>query len=348
MNGKKKVLKRLFGDFRYNVVNEMNEKTKFEDPLVSVIIPCYNGEEFIREAIESVISQTYQKWELIVIDDGSTDNSKEIVDKYRTGQRIKCIQHDTNKGIAKASNTGIKLARGDYLAFLDQDDVWLPNKLEVQVNCLKNQQEDIGMICTGMVFTDEKLKPQRIFKGFRDDDQKELVKNIYLQPTNSASVMMVKKRCFSQLGFFNESLHGWADFEMWMRIASQYKIKYIREAVVKKRMHTENWQNLPKVRKESKKVFDQAVRLHPFLEDYRTEKETRMLYSEAVTLLKQKEIDKAKLKLKETMKSGRVAVKAFFLLILVFFLGNHAVLIKDWLHDVRNLLQSLLLRVAGY
>lgn len=329
-------------------MNEVNKKTKFEESLVSVIIPCYNGEEFIREAIESVINQTYQNWEIIVVDDGSTDNSKEIVDKCRTGQRIKCVQHDINKGIAKARNTGIRLARGDYIAFLDQDDVWLSDKLKVQVNCFKNQQEDIGMICTGMVFTDEKLKPQRIFKGFRDDDQKELVKNIYLQPTNSASVMMVKKRCFSQLGFFDESLYGWDDFEMWMRIASQYKIKYIREAVVKKRMHTENWQSLPKVRKEAKKVFDQAVQLHPFLEDYRIEKEARMLYSEAVTLLKQKEIYKAKLKLKETMKRGRVAIKAFSLLILVFFLGNYAVWIKDWLRNVRNLLRSLLLRIAGY
>jgi len=329
-------------------MNEMNEKTEFEEPLISVIITCYNGEKFIREAIESVINQTYQNWELIIIDDGSTDSSKEIVDRYRTGQRIKYVQHDTNKGIAKTKNTGIRLARGNYLAFLDQDDVWLPNKLKSQVNFFKNQQEDVGMICTGMVFTDEKLKPQRIFKGFRDDDQKGLVKNIYLQPTNSASVMMVKKRCFSQLGFFDETLYGWEDFEMWMRIASQYKIKYIREAIVKKRMHTESAQRLPKVQKEAKKVFNQAVQLHPFLEAYRAEKEAKMLYSEAVTLMKQKEIDKAKLKLKETMKRGHVIAKAFFLLILIFFLGNRAIWVKDQLSAVRNLLRSLLLKIAGY
>ena len=204
---------------------QRSKETMNEESLVSVIIPCYNGEKFIGEAIESVINQTYQNLELIIVNDGSTDNSKEIIDKYRTDQRIKYVQHDANKGIAKTKNTGIRLARGDYLAFLDHDDVWLPNKLEMQVNCFKDQEEDVGMVCTGMIFTDEKLKSQRIFMGFKDDNQKELIKSLYLQPTNSSSIMMIKKNCFSKVGFFDEGLYGWDDFEMWMRIASQYIIK---------------------------------------------------------------------------------------------------------------------------
>jgi len=326
---------------------QRSKETMNEESLVSVIIPCYNGEKFIGEAIESVINQTYQNLELIIVNDGSTDNSKEIIDKYRTDQRIKYVQHDANKGIAKTKNTGIRLARGDYLAFLDQDDVWLPNKLEMQVNCFKDQEEDVGMVCTGMIFTDEKLKSQRIFMGFKDDNQKELIKSLYLQPTNSSGIMMVKKNCFSKVGFFDEGLYGWDDFEMWMRIASQYKIKYIRKAVVKKRMHPENAQRLPKVQQEAKKVFDQVVQLHPFLEAYRAKKETKMLYAEAVKLTEQKEMDKAKLKLKETMKRGRVVSKAFFLFILIFFLGNRAIWVKERLSAVRNLLRSLLLRIMG-
>ena len=332
----------------YLVVKEqenMIQQSKIIEPLISVITPCYNGEKFIGDAIESVINQTYQNWEIIIIDDGSTDDSKEIVDKYRMDQRIKYVQHDANKGIAKTKNTGIRLARGDYLAFLDQDDIWLPSKLELQANCFKNQEEDVGMICTGMIFTDEKLQYQRIFMGFKDDNQKELVKSMYLQSTNSASVMMIKKKCFSQLGLFDEGLYGWDDFEMWMRIASQYKIKYIREAVVKKRVHTENAQRLPKVQKEAKKVFDQAVQLHPFLAAYSAEKQARMLYSEAVTLMKEKEINKAKLKLKETMKRGHGVSKAVFLLILIFFLGHRATWAKDQLSILRNLLRSLLLSI---
>jgi glycosyltransferase involved in cell wall biosynthesis len=316
--------------------DKINKKTEPVEPLISIIIPCYNGEKFIGDAIDSVINQTYQNWEIIVVDDESTDNSKKIVDKYRTDQRIKYVQHDANKGIAKTKNTGIRLARGDYLAFLDQDDIWLSNKLEMQVNCFKNHHEDVGMICTGMIFTDEKLKSQIIFRGFKDDNQKEMVKSLYLQTTNSSSIMMIKKKCFYRVGFFNEELYGWDDFEMWMRIASQYKIKYIREGLVKKRMHTENVQKLPKVQKEAKKVFDLTIQLHPFLETYRAEKEARIIYSEALTLMKQKEIEKAKLKLKETMKRGHVVAKAFFLFILIFFFGNRAIWVKDRLSVLRN------------
>jgi len=217
----------------------------------------------------------------------------------------------------------------------------------MQINCFQNQQEDVGMICTGMLFTDEKLKPQRVFKGFKDDNQKKLIKNLYLQPTNSASIMMIKKIVFSQVGLFDERLYGWDDFEMWMRIASQYKIKYIKEALVEKRMHTENAQRLPKVQKEAKGVFDRTVQLHPFLEAYRAVKQAGMLYSEAVMLMKQKQIDRAKLKLKETMKTGHLVVRAFFLFILIFFLGNRAIWVKDRLSTVRNLLRSALLRIMG-
>ncbi len=330
----------------YLVVNDwknVSEESNLTEPLVSVIIPCYNGEEFIREAIESVINQSYQSWELIIVDDGSTDSSKDIVRQYITDRRGKLIEHRCNKGIPRTRNTGIRAAEGEYLAFLDQDDIWLPNKLEMQVNCFKNQQEAVGMICTGMVFTDEKLKPQSIFRGFRADDQKELVKSIYLQPINSGSIMMIKKKCFSQLGFFDEGLNVWDDFEMWMRIATHFKIKYIKKAMVKKRMHSKNTQRLLQVQKEAKKVFDQALQMHPFLKAYKGKKEARILYQEAIALLRKKEKGQSKLKLKETMKKGHLIARAFFLLILIFFLGHRVVWVKNQLSMLKYLLQSLLL-----
>ena len=210
----------------------------YEEPLVSVITPCYNEEKFIGDAIESVINQTYQNWELIIVDDGSVDRSKDVVRKYTTDRRIKLVEHECNKGIAKTKNTGLAVAQGEYIAFLDADDIWLPSKLELQLSHFES--EDIGLVCTGMIFTDENMKSKRIFQGFNDTNQKELLKNQYLNPTNSSSVMMIKRKCLSQLGTFDENLLGWDDYVLLMRIATQFQVKYVRAPLVRKRVHPKN------------------------------------------------------------------------------------------------------------
>lgn len=314
----------------------MDEGNKISKPRISVIIPCYNGEKFIGDAIESVIRQTYQHWELFIVDDGSTDNSKEIVQRYLTDRRIKLIEHKCNKGISKTRNTGIKLSGGDYIALLDQDDVWFPNKLKMQIDCFKESQENVGIVCTGMIFTDEKLKPQRNLRGFKDDDHRELIKKAYLQPTNSASIMMIKENCFSQLGLFDENLHGWDDFEMWMRIATQYKIKYIKEPMVKKRMHPRNTQKLLKVRKEKKKVFEQILQLHPFLRDYVKTKEAISLYGEASELLERGEQASARERLRRSVKSNPWCFKALSLYVLSFLPGQASLRVKAVISTIIN------------
>lgn len=100
--------------------------------LVSIIMPTYNASKYITESVDSVLAQTYQNWELIIIDDGSKDNTAEIIGKY-TDKRIKLIRHKENMGVAVAQNTGLANANGRWIAFLDSDDEWLPNKLEEQL-----------------------------------------------------------------------------------------------------------------------------------------------------------------------------------------------------------------------
>lgn len=107
--------------------------------LVSVIIPSYNSTKFIQQAIESVINQTYSNWEMIVVDDCSKDNSVKIIEEYQEkDNRIKLIEFKVNQGPARARNRAIKEARGRYIAFLDSDDIWLPNKLEKQIKFMKD------------------------------------------------------------------------------------------------------------------------------------------------------------------------------------------------------------------
>lgn len=126
---------------------------KTKQPLVSIIMPCYNGEKFIGEAIESVLKQTYQNWELIIVDDGSIDNSKRIIKQYYSDERIQYIQHKKNRGIPATRNTGIKTSKSEFIAFLDQDDLWLKEKLKQQVQILnKDQYREVGLVFSDAMY----------------------------------------------------------------------------------------------------------------------------------------------------------------------------------------------------
>ena len=111
-------------------------------PLISIILPVYNGENRLKEEIESVISQSYMDWELLVIDDGSTDNIKDIIDNFvKNDSRIRYIRSETNLGIQKTLNKGLKEARGKYIARIDDDDIWIDkDKLKVQLEFLENNK----------------------------------------------------------------------------------------------------------------------------------------------------------------------------------------------------------------
>jgi len=122
--------------------------------LVSIITPSYNSEKFISQTIESVLSQTYKNWEMIIVDDCSTDKSREIIEEYtRKDNRIKLIKLDKNRGPAIARNRAIEEAKGRYIAFLDADDLWLPNKLEKQINFMK--ENNLEFTYSGYMLIDE-------------------------------------------------------------------------------------------------------------------------------------------------------------------------------------------------
>ncbi len=126
-----------------------------KQPLISIIVPVYNTEQFIRETIESVQSQTYTNWELLMVDDASTDKSIEVINGFQQEDgRIKLIHHKYNQGVAKARNTGIEMAKGVFIAFLDADDLWAPTKLTQQLEFMQNLE--CAFSFTGYQFADEK------------------------------------------------------------------------------------------------------------------------------------------------------------------------------------------------
>ena len=195
---------------------------------ISVIIPTYNRAHLIAKAISSVLDQTYHDFELIVVDDGSTDNTMEVINGFND-PRIRYIRHDKNKGAAAARNTGIKAAIGSYIAFQDSDDEWLPDKLEKQLQAFNDASPKVGVVYSGVWRIVEGNKI--IYTGYPDKKKEDgdlhysLLKKgtIYLQSA------MIKKECFDKAGMFDEEIPAAEDWELWIRISKYYHFKYVKE-----------------------------------------------------------------------------------------------------------------------
>src|SRR4030067_1442187 len=121
------------------------------DPLIIIIIPVYNAEQYLPETLDSVFTQTYTNIEVITVDDGSTDKSAEIIKRYPAVKYIR----QKNGGVSNARNSGIKASSGDYIAFLDQDDLWLPEKLKIQLEIASRHQESGIFFCDGLMFSSD-------------------------------------------------------------------------------------------------------------------------------------------------------------------------------------------------
>jgi len=204
-------------------------------PIVSVIIPTYNRAHLIDKAINSVLSQTYQDYEIIIVDDASTDNTKEVVKDF-TDSRISYIFHTNNLDISAARNSGIKASQGKYIALLDSDDEWLPEKLDKQINKFEKESLKIGVIYTGSYYIDEKGNQIRkvhvpIKEGYIYEDLLRAGGYLCLSST------LIKRECFKKVGLFDENLPPCEDLDMWIRIAKYYKFSYIKDLLVATRIH---------------------------------------------------------------------------------------------------------------
>lgn len=199
-------------------------------PTVSVIIPTYNRAYLIGRAIQSVLNQTYQDFEIIVVDDGSTDNTEEIVRSFKN-KRIKYIRHEKNKGGAAARNTGIKVARGEYIAFQDSDDEWLPEKLERQMRVFENAPLEVGVVYTGF-YRLQNNKKTYIPSSRIIQKEGNIFSNLLKGNFVTMQAAVVKTGCFERAGMFDENLPRLQDWELFIRIAKYYHFKCIDEPLV--------------------------------------------------------------------------------------------------------------------
>src|SRR3972149_11623830 len=203
-------------------------------PKVSVIITTHNRGHLVSKAIQSVMNQTYQNFEMVIVDDGSTDNTEKIVKGFGD-EKIQYIRHESNKRVSAARNTGIQMAKGKYIALLDDDDEWFPTKLEKQVKKFEESSERTGLIYTGVIVksgnTGEvfgEMLPTLRGKLYMDFINRNII------PTSSS---MIRKTCFQEVGFFDESITFDEDWDLWIRISKRYEFDYIPEVLVSYYIH---------------------------------------------------------------------------------------------------------------
>ncbi|MEL7669954.1 glycosyltransferase family 2 protein [Methanobacterium sp.] len=196
------------------------------NPLVSVIIPTYNRAYLIKRSIKSVLNQTYQNFEIIIVDDGSIDNTKEIIESFNEN-RIKYIKHKQNKGAAAARNTGIKCSKADFIAFQDSDDEWLPEKLEKEIGAFGNSTVNVGVVYSGLWYI--KNNEKRYVPHLQITKKEGNVHNELLAGNFVSGLTVIRKTCFEKVGLFNESLQSLEDWELYIRISKHFCFKFIDE-----------------------------------------------------------------------------------------------------------------------
>ena len=200
---------------------------------VSVIIPAYNHATFLQKTIESVLDQDWRDYEIVVVDDGSKDDTPAVAARF--GSAIRYIPQ-TNHGMAATRNIGIRHAAGDLISFLDDDDLWLPNYLSTVVARFQ-ADPDLAALHTGFQLTSDKEGSDFPAKGTRTVPAHELYHSLIESGFFPPSSVTVRRACLDKVGLFDEGLQGYADWELWLRLCREFKFIGIPQVLVKYRIH---------------------------------------------------------------------------------------------------------------
>ena len=206
-------------------------------PRVSIITPAYNAAQYLGAAIQSVIGQTYTDWELIIVDDGSTDNTRALVRSYlgSTGDKLRYL-FQSNRGLPAARNKGIQAAKGEFVAILDADDVWLPIRLERGV-AVMDRSAQVGLVHSKVARIDVNgavvsfpVFPRKYLSG-------KIAPHLLTRRAHiSCPTVLFRRQCLDVVGAFDETMRATEDRDLWFRIAEQYEIAYLDDVLAYARL----------------------------------------------------------------------------------------------------------------
>jgi glycosyltransferase involved in cell wall biosynthesis len=226
-----------------------------DNPPVSVVIPTFNYGHCVAEAVESALAQTYAPVEVIVVDDGSTDDTRARLEPYR--DRINYI-HQPNQGLSAARNAGIRTARGPLIALLDSDDAFHPRKLDLQVAHLR-AHPDVGLVATDC-FTEPERKWPAVVEPVRA--VRETLRRVVAPARFAPSSVLVRRECFDAVGLFDTTLRSVEDKEMWIRIADRFPIDRLAAPLCWYREQAGSMSHNPgRMEEYDRLVLDRAFRL---------------------------------------------------------------------------------------
>lgn len=229
-------------------------------PLVSVIIPAYNAEKYVLEAIRSVLDQDYASIEILLVDDGSTDNTAALVE--REAPQVRIIRQD-NAGTAAAKNTGLSHASGELICFLDADDGWFPGKLTAQANYLQ-QHPEVGLVYhSWLIWNGHPPKPQQpnILKADEIDPEQSgwIYHKLLLDCMVSTPTVMIRRHIAEKIGFFETSLTNGEDYNYWLRVSRRCEIHKLTGVYSFYRQVANSLTNTPKPKNFEYLVIQQAI-----------------------------------------------------------------------------------------
>lgn len=219
---------------------QINHQT--DTPKVSVIMNCLNCEKYLKEAIDSVYSQTYPNWEIIFWDNSSIDSSTEIAKSY--DDKLQYFRGDKTVPLGHARNLAVEKARGEYIAFLDCDDMWLPEKLEKQIKVL-NSNNEVGLVYSDSYILRNGKKDKRTYFENCPPHKGLVFEKLLLLSESSNFIpqltVIIKRKIFEEIGYFKKEFKIGLDLELFLRVAEKYELDYVNEPLAIYRIHQGNF-----------------------------------------------------------------------------------------------------------
>jgi glycosyltransferase involved in cell wall biosynthesis len=200
-------------------------------PLVSVIVPSYNTAKYVPDAVRSILSQSYQNLEVHVVDDGSKDNTREVMQQFAADPRV-IYHYQENRGESGARNTGIRAAKGELIALLDADDLWMPRKLELQVPCFAAHPK-VGVVYTNTVHVDANNQEIATYRTARHNGR--ITEKLFGENFVTGATSMFRRECFDG-ELYDESLKTCADYDISLRLSVKYEFFYLDEITYRYRI----------------------------------------------------------------------------------------------------------------
>lgn len=231
-----------------------------QPPAVSVVIATYNYGHYLAGAIESVLAQTFQDFEITVVDDGSTDETPRVIEPYLVDPRVTYIRTD-HLGQPRAKNAGIRAGRGEYVAFLDADDEWLPTKLQKQVSLFETSGQDVAVVYSRRVWIDP--QGRHLERGERAPLRGDILAPVFFRPFICFSTSMIRRAVLEEVGLFDETTQYSIDYDLWLRIALKYHFDYVDEPLIRYRVGHANMSS-----RLNERIWCVRKILYRFLDEY--------------------------------------------------------------------------------